>query len=295
MHKQHNYNVCTKHCNCPDKPASNQQLKPLTASLQGTSARTKKKKIHKREDGHVKKILEEANNQNETMDTLIIADSRGQGLQQLLNEIAGIGKPTVTTHRGAGIIKAIEQSQEIIAKIKPNIIILMVGICDITTKDPRTKLIQLKSNTTKETTEALTTTLQSGYMKLKTQSPRSTISIATIPGLDISDCNNQRRRHMTESEYRQYTKTRKITHPSQRSLDEAITEINRRITALNEKNEAPTTWIAGTIHPHYRKKRHNHYDRLLDGCHATKVTRTKWAQLIEKTIRNIQTTTGSED
>ena len=107
------------------------------------------------------------------------------------------------------------------------------------------------------------------------------------------DYNHRQRARMGAEAYDQYCKRNKEIDNNQQVLDEAVVEINRRITELNKKNNVPTTWLSTVVHSYYRGKHHHNYKRLRDGCHPDEVTKKKWGKLIIKSVRNIQRENGN--
>ena len=222
------------------------------------------------------------------MKSLIITDSRGTGISHIIAKNIETDNVTVSVHRGAGLQQAARRALPTFRTLNPEIVIIMAGICNITEKNKRTSEIHLRHRTVTDTVIAVMDSVRAAHNIIREQDQKCTVSIATIPGLDLSDYNNKRRKYMTDEEYRKYCKTSKTPHPDQETLNEAILEINRRITRYNENNRIPTTWIAGIIHPIYRRKHHHHYARLQDGCHGTTKTRIHWAKQITRTIAKAQ-------
>ena len=72
----------------------------------------------------------------------------------------------------------------------------------------------------------------------------------------------------------------------QANLISVISEINKFIVSTNSRNNMATPFLADTIikscGPH--KNTRVHYDRLVDGTHATLTTNQKWAKLISKAM-----------
>lgn len=216
------------------------------------------------------------------MTTVIIADSRGSGLQQLLFNM-GCRDLRILTHPGAGYELAALRSVETIKVVKPDLILVLTGICDLTRRDFRTKVTQLRHPTIMENVEHVINSAKSSLDLLKSLGDHR-ISFSTITGIDLADYNNPTRKYMTDSEYREYCLESKITHPQQDTLNLSILEINRRITALNRANSTPTVWLGGVVHSHSKRKTYHYYIRLMDGCHADEHTKTEWASQIHNAI-----------
>ena len=220
------------------------------------------------------------------MEVIVIADSRGRGLQQLVNSLLTGVKVQMMVHSGAGLELAAIKSIQAITRVQPKIIILMAGICDITWRDKKTKKTKLRYEGVTECVENVIRAAKAAYELLNVLG-RHKISIATVTGLDLTDYNNHARKRMTEVEYDNYAKSMKVDHPQQQVLNEAVLEINRQITALNRETGIPTTWTSTIVHSYYRKVHHHSYKKLQDGCHPDEETRERWAKQITKSIQRI--------
>lgn len=220
------------------------------------------------------------------MRTLVIADSRGAGLQTILKSKENIGDTEVLVYRGAGSELAAIRAIPTVKRFKPDLIILHAGICDLTWRDRNTKRTYLRHRNTDENIKHLMMAYGTA-LDLLNALENTQISVATLTGLDLSDYNNADRKNMDSDEYRIYEKSAKIVDPSQCTLDDTIVGVNRQITELNKKHGIPTTWLAGVVHTYYRKRVHHYYRRLWDGCHPDKTTNNAWAGQVEKTIRRV--------
>lgn len=220
------------------------------------------------------------------MSTMIITDSRGSGLQDYLVKLSIPGGTTVLTHRGAGYELATIKSLTKIIEVKPKVIIVLVGICDLTLRNKITKQTTLRYNTVAENVEHVINAAKSSYDLLKTAGD-SKISYATITGIDIADYNCAERRHMDTAQYKHYCTHTKTPHPDQNILNLAVLQINREITAINKTNNTPTSWVGGVVHAYFKNRNHHQYIRLFDGCHLNENTKKAWAAQINKSIKRI--------
>lgn len=214
--------------------------------------------------------------------TLVIADSRGRGLQQLISP-RGSDACCVLVHSGAGSELAVLRSLRAIDNVKPDLIILMTGICDLTWRHSRTGLTQLRSTEVDECVSRVLGAIRAALDLLAT--PARRISIATLTGLDLADYNHKPRRNMSDSEYEHYCKHVKIAHPHQGILNDTIVEVNRQIIALNKAASMPTTWLAGRVHSCFKNKYRHFYKHLIDGCHPSGGTRDFWAAQVSKSVK----------
>ena len=224
------------------------------------------------------------------MTIIIITDSRGTELQSKLNLMECGEEIMVLVHRGAGYKRAVVKSIKAIREHNPTIVILMVGICDITIRNWHTKRTALRYT---ETSDIVKSVMDEANTALRILKPLGDfkLSLATVTGIDLADYNNLNRRKMTPQQYETHCLTDKIDHPDQTKLNMAIIEVNRQLTAINKKNGVPTTWMAGLVHSYFKGKYHHYYKRLADGCHADDRTKIAWARQLSKSIIAIKRTT----
>lgn len=219
------------------------------------------------------------------MTALVLADSRGRGLQELLAKL----KPTfaihVLTYPGAGSELAALKAVPHIKKLSPSLVIVLSGICDLTWRNKSTKIVGLRHSTLADNVDHVMEAIRASYDVLKSQGV-PLISFATITGADLADCNNPDRRQMNAVQYLEHCSCSKTIHPDQVTLNNSILTINKKIVIFNRKNSARTTWLAGLVHSYYKGKYHHCYIRLADGCHPDAKTKEAWAaQLIKSALR----------
>ena len=201
---------------------------------------------------------------------LVVADSRGSGLQNCVNSLQERKTTRVVVHRGAGMARAVEKSREILATYRPDLVILMAGICDVTTRDGKSRITSLRHTNTVEAVEYAMEQLQKAVAMLHGLSIFN-VSIATYTGVDLV----------------RYNRVKWCSvHRDQDLLNDIIARINSCVVNTNKDAGMPTTWTGGAVHPRLNKRYRNHYDRLTDGCHLTEQTRSYWARQIMKTIRH---------
>lgn len=221
--------------------------------------------------------------------TLIIADSRGRGLQTHIDQL-GTKEPGtihVACHPGAGLELAVLKSLRIIRETKPTLIIVLAGICDLTWKNINTKTIGVRYQKVGENVTQYMKAVRAAYDLLRSDSATA-VSFATLTGVDLTDCNNPHRKNMNNEQYKQYAESSKITHRNQTVINDAILEINLQIVRFNRGNNIRTVWIAGLVHAYIKKSYHHYYRRLSDGCHPDHKTKKAWAVQLVKSITRIQ-------
>lgn len=219
--------------------------------------------------------------------TLIICDSRGTGLLPLLKQTKDLGDLRITISRGAGSLRATQHASMEIQTCKPDLVILMTGICDITTRNNISRITTLPCLSQEELVNGATGGIKLAVALIK-QLGCDRVSVATVTGIDLDDYNNRERKHMDQQQYETYRRTVKTVNPNQELLDTVVLLVNKEIVALNRKNKLPTTWTANAIHAYFKKAYHHYYKHLQDGCHATQRTKQYWANQLARTIRIIK-------
>lgn len=220
------------------------------------------------------------------MATVVVADSRGRELQEIMKRSESDYDIYVEAMGGAGSELAAIRAIPVITRHKPELIIIMTGVCDLTWRNRQNKITALRYREEEECVGGVMRGIESAYEILGAMGQHK-ISIATLTGIDLTDYNNPRRRQMSEEEYSKYCREGKKEHPDQNMLNRVVIEVNRRITALNRKHGVPTTWTSTIVHSYYRNTHHHNYKRLRDGCHPDEGTKGKWAKLILKSIKHI--------
>ena len=211
---------------------------------------------------------------------LVISDSRGLALQKIINEVNQTGTIKVKSFKGAGYCTAVRKAKKTIESFKPNLIIMLVGICDITVRDPGTKKTTLRNKTVQDTTEHVLQEARDSLDMLK-QMGANQISYATITGIDLVTYNmnnkKQDRQPGDDNEWQRH----------QLTMNQAILQVNRKIVEINTEMHTPTTWTAGYVHRYFRRKYHHYYRRLEDGCHPTHEAAKYWVTQILKTANQV--------
>lgn len=220
------------------------------------------------------------------MTTLIIADSRGRGIQDIMDTLSPNPQAKVLVHPGSGCELAVLKSIITIRDMAPELIVVFCGICDLTWRNKSTKKVNLRYRDATDNVTHVMEAVRSSYDLLRAEGSFR-IAYATVTGLDITDYNNARRRHMTDDQYREYCETTKVAHPDQLVLNQAILTINKNIVVFNKRNRTKTVWTAGLVHSYIKKTYHNYYRRLFDGCHPDEKTKNAWAAQLNKSITRI--------
>ena len=205
----------------------------------------------------------------------IIADSRGKELQKRLKKTRDL-RFTVDAHPGYNIEDATINSLSKIAQKKPDIVIIMAGICQLTKKEEDGK-ISLRNTPTQLAIENYMRSITVAKDTIKyyceqTETEKPIVAITTQTGVEIKKWNKE-----------------DIQHPDQNRLDGLIIQLNRRITEENTTQNCPTVWLSKYSHRYESRKGRYHpaYSKLHDGVHPDHELKKKWITEIRKTCRKI--------
>lgn len=198
---------------------------------------------------------------------LLIADSRGRFLGQELNR-AFLGIDHQLIWRGGLTLHGTADfAYNTIRSYKPHMVYILPGICDltrITCREPRA--IGLRTPSVEGTVNNFMLSLDGVYRDIYSMKELIghdlMIITPTLTGVDIG-------------RYNSYPD--ELKSPHQKILDNAILNINRSVTALNQSMHIHTPFLATPVHPRCRRRNRFVYDKLLDGLHPTVDLCATWA------------------
>lgn len=203
---------------------------------------------------------------------VIIADSRGADLQQVINDQVRPGYDIrVLVYPGKGLVSAVCEAESKIFWWQPDQVYIVAGICDVTKKDKRTHKISLR-----ETNPLLAISLYRFHIEairnsltVKLGNDDCKIIFGQLVGANIAGYNGTR-------------------YPDQQQelQNEIVEGINLEIVAQNTSQGLVTPWIARTIHKNARdgRKIHRYHKLASDGIHLTQDLREIWAREILQSI-----------
>lgn len=204
---------------------------------------------------------------------LIISDSRGSELQDLLNEQPSTSHSinwTVNVNKGATINTISRKIDRIHHKY--NVIIVIAGICNFTCKRKSTRNTIDYPERRKDTTIREIDTLLEKYP--------TKVHICTITPADLI------KRQDPDST---------ITEEIQENLVQDITETNDHIKSKNIDRDFPTIDLANNSHTHSLKRQGGQKKRIVkftskdlpDGIHPSLTLKQDWARYIAQTTPKI--------
>lgn len=209
---------------------------------------------------------------------LIIADSRGRRLGHELDRVFEYVDFRFIWKGGLSLRGVTDFAADTILEFKPHMIYLLVGICDITyliSRNPPT--VALRHPTTQATVNYYMHSIDrahQGIYSLHHQVGHPVMIIfPTLTGLDIR-------------RYNAYP--RNLHSPQQITLNQAVLNINRHVTAMNRSMGIFTPFLATPVHPRCRHRYRFVYTRLVDACHPSDHLCAIWAnKLFSNALRNV--------
>ena len=153
---------------------------------------------------------------------LLVADSRGGGLQSIFTDM--MDRPIeVDVYPGAGLQTLFMKTRALLLQKYRDIVFVLGGICDLSSRDPRTKLITMYNLTETEFAEKLKAIIDQGLIDINAEFPNTQIVLCPLTGVDI----------------RQYNKLSEIPDDQVR-MNYTVTTINAMIKACNTCRNLPT-------------------------------------------------------
>lgn len=184
---------------------------------------------------------------------VIIADSRGGGLQDEIHKIIPRHMVVkVLVYPGRGIIQAVKESEKILNWWQPKQIYIMTGICEITVRDREAKTLSLRDP---QVDTAVASYVQSmdtvtHFLRILLDGNQYQLIFSEIVGMDMATYNGT-----------QYP------HEQQATLNSIIHGVNAEITAWNNTRNVITPWLAKEIHRNKKNgQKITRYHKLCLAC-----------------------------
>lgn len=208
---------------------------------------------------------------------LIVGDSRAKHLSGFLDREYIHLDYALIWQSGLTLSNTYNFAKSTILEIKPKLIHILTGVCDVTEiRSHSPRLVLLRNPTVNATVYSYITRadlLHSMIFSLRTVLGWDPMIIfPTQVGIDLARYN-----HFPHD----------LIHPHQVVLNNAMMDINRYMIAQNNRMHITTPFLAGPIHTRCRGKPRHMYGKLQDGCHLSPQISWIWAeQLYENSLIN---------
>ena len=163
------------------------------------------------------------------MPVLIVADSRGKGLQHRFDKLAP-GVITVSSNPGCNLKRLFKRADRRLDKKNYNVLIILGGICSITYLDREEGVARLGSHDPGLYTEKVHKSINFVLALIKEHFPKVQVIIAPTMGVDLARYNK-----------------RDWPQEDQMALNQIILQVNRKIIELNEPKSC-IPWISAMVH-----------------------------------------------
>lgn len=191
--------------------------------------------------------------------TIVVADSRGRHLDMYLDH----DDIKVSFQSGATIIDVARKALDIIDLHRPDVVLLMAGINDLTFRNRFTRRVRLISTSSASLSNHLIEQINHAKSLILSSFPHIKIAIGGIIGMEISTYN---RRHGVSA--------------VQCVMDDAITSVNAYIRQLNLDSSIPHPRLTSKVHTWKRGVRKNLNSRLYNGLHPGELILQSWGRQI---------------
>lgn len=170
--------------------------------------------------------------------------------------------------KGLRLVDTYHHVAPIIRNLRPKLIYLLNGICDVTylhSRDPWSVALQHPSiqGTVHAYMEAVDQALAQLFSLSNDIGYKPMVLFATLTGVDMAIYNNY---------------PDDLVHPHQHILDNAINAINTNLIGVHKSMSVHTPLLSSAVHMRCRGKFRMASSKLLDGCHPTHKLCHTWAE-----------------
>lgn len=208
---------------------------------------------------------------------LIIGDSRARHMSSFLSREFIHLDYELIWKSGLTLSNTFNYAKSTIMELKPKLIYVLPGVCDITEiRSYNPRLILLRNPTVMATVYSYVSRVDLLHSMIYSLKPvlhhDPMIIFPTQVGIDLTRYN---------------LFPHDLIHPHQVVLNRAIMDINRYIVGQNNRMHITTPFLAGPIHTRCRGRPRHMYAKLHDGCHPSSQICRVWAEkLYENSLIN---------
>lgn len=194
--------------------------------------------------------------------SIIFTDSRGMGLRSYLDEksLDNIG---VFTYAGCKLSDIAVRSMKEITAYRPQMVVYMGGIVDLTKKNPVAKTLYVRQDNIAKMTEEMMQIMNSIRCLLKSAFPKMIVIFGGVCGCDMN----------------MYMRKPGIAI-DQHLLDSSVLELNRCIRHNNMLAEVPHPYFTSKVHKWISGRCHHRYHLLFDGLHPSDIILRQWVNIL---------------
>ena len=149
-----------------------------------------------------------------------------------------------------------------------DVVYIVGGICDVTTKDSATGRISFDWVPPAELGNQLVKRLYDEDEFMRRQHPASRVVFCPLVGVELEEVVN----------------SHAVNREQQEAVNEAVFDFNTEIFSINERRGTFSPSLHRTVHRTIRGKNKSYYHHLSDGIHPTEELKGKWADEFVKAI-----------
>lgn len=202
----------------------------------------------------------------------IIADSRGRLLKNELDKYFGDISNRLYWKSGLKLTETFDHIAPIVRNIRPKLIYLINGICDVTyirTREPWTIAMRQPNvdNTVYNYMSAMDLAHSQLFSLHEQLGYKPMVLFSTLTGVDFTTYNNY---------------PEDLISPEQALLNRAVQVINRNIIRLHKSMSLYPPILASAVHMRCRKRYRMAKSKLVDGCHPSLELANTWARRLHR-------------
>ena len=199
---------------------------------------------------------------------IAFTDSRGTGLQEIIDRKNGVEYLEIRVAKGASLHHLSRKASAHLDKYPFDVVYIAGGACDITTKNHETNLISFLWDPPDKVEFHLLEVLNLEDRHMSKSHPAAKVIFCPLVGIDLSKAVSGH-----------------LTHASQQeAVDKAVFSFNTQIFKIGKRREVFLPSLHNSIHRSIRGSRRCYYDHLQDGLHPDEGLRQKWAEDFVKAI-----------
>ena len=193
---------------------------------------------------------------------MIFSDSRGKDLDYRIRRLNTTGEELdVGIYEGATLQDLTEAAMRYLPKHLFDVIYIMGGACDITSKDPRSKHITYDWKSEDDLKIQLVGSLLNADKEFKKIFLASRIVYCPLVGVDLA----------------RVVTAQTITQQNQHAVDNPVWEFNSAVFDLNSQNGTFSPSLHHTVHRFCKGKKRCYYHHLDDEIHPSADLKDRWA------------------